>query len=128
MKKIVRLLVLLRASILACSRSPANGSGNIGEIRKGRPWIPATTSLIQKDGQWELVDFIAYQFENDPAVLGSWQSVDFVKEQSAYTPGVKSYTGELLPQPLTFLPNGVIEGIPQLKWTKGHFLNSDGVA
>jgi hypothetical protein len=124
MKKIVRLLILLVACILACNGCPANGNKSINEIRKGRPWIPATTRLVQNGGTMVLLDFTAYEFENDPAVLGSWQSIDFVNEKSVFMPGVRSWTDDLFLKSLTFLPNGVIEGNPRLKWTKGHVLDA----
>lgn len=61
-------------------------------------------------------------FVNDEAVKGKWRSVDFVQTPEKFTPGVKSWGGDLFLKGATFLDGGkMFEG--WWTWTKGYALN-----
>ncbi|MCX5793219.1 MAG: hypothetical protein NTY45_13525 [Elusimicrobia bacterium] len=73
--------------------------------------------------QGRLVDNIDLPFVGDPAVLGEWVSVDFVREPAGFTPGKKSFGGELYLEGLTFLPGGKTAK-PWWTYTKGVVMHS----
>jgi hypothetical protein len=122
MKKKALLALLVLAFLTSCTPN------EITQIRKDRPWIPATTRVAPQGQQKVLVDFVDYAFTDDPAVLGTWWSVDFVEDKKAFTPGIKSYPEDLYLKKLEFKPNGVMGGDVPWKWTKGHVLTAGGMA
>ncbi len=56
-------------------------------------------------------------FVVDPKVVGSWESIDFVKSVSDFTPGLRSWGGDLYLKGLQFKENGITSG--PWSWTKG---------
>ncbi|MBN1910564.1 MAG: hypothetical protein JW818_12540 [Pirellulales bacterium] len=107
------------------AETPPWRSRTLEEIRKGRPWIPETTTL---DKNGHLKDKMDYPFVPDPDVLGTWEVVDFVKEKKHFVPGKQSFRGPLdFLKGMKFDKNGVVSvkvrdsGWRKRpgKWTKG---------
>jgi bla regulator protein BlaR1 len=71
-----------------------------------------TSSTGTRHAQAQKRSFVA-----DPAAVGSWESVDFVKNAGEFTPGLRSWGGDLYLKGLEFKEDGSTSG--PWSWTKG---------
>ena len=74
------------------------------------------------DGSDIIRDNINLPFVDDAEVHGTWQSVDFVESPKRFSPGEKSWPGDLFLKELVFLPGGKSPN-GWLTWTKGVVLH-----
>ncbi|HOH28696.1 MAG TPA: SdpI family protein [Candidatus Hydrogenedentes bacterium] len=56
-------------------------------------------------------------FIDDPAVIGTWYSVDYVSSINQFTPGQRTWKGDLYLSDITFSPGGIGSG--SWCWSKG---------
>ena len=70
------------------------------------------------DAQGRTEDGIDLPFVDDPAAAGRWEAVDFVARPADFSPGKKSFGGELYLKELVLLPGGRSPN-GWLTWTKG---------
>ena len=59
----------------------------------------------------------ALPFIDDPAVIGTWYSVDYVPSINQFTPGQRTWKGDLYLSDITFSPGGIGSG--SWRWSKG---------
>ncbi|MDA8243492.1 MAG: hypothetical protein M0025_05165 [Elusimicrobia bacterium] len=74
------------------------------------------------DGSDVIKDDIDRPFVDDPAVPGAWSSVDFVETPEKFSPGGRSWKGDLFLKELVFLPGGKSTN-GWLTWTRGAVLH-----
>ena len=75
-------LVVLSFAPSAAAQAPAS----LDDIRAGRPWIPATSTLTTVDGAPAVEDVIAFPFVTDSVVPGEWVVVAVVADTYAFRP------------------------------------------
>ncbi len=73
------------------------------------------------DASGRTVDKTDYPFVDDPSVVGTWRAVDFVPEPDSFSPGHRSFVGELALVELRILHGGRTS--MAWRWTRGMLLN-----
>ncbi len=63
-------------------------------------------------------------FIDDPAVIGAWYSVDYVSSINQFTPGQRTWEGDLYLSDITFSPGGIGSGL--WRWSKGCLWRDSG--
>ncbi len=112
------LVILLGCVTLTDARAEQAGQVDANDILTEAN-LPAG-SIIDANGR--IVDKIDYPFENDPCAIGGWRAVDIVKYVDKFTPGVKSWKGDLFLKELFIMEGGRTNWA--FFWTKGLILHS----